>query len=239
MSTELMTLPPAQYPALDPANDRVKLMLQNLGGEQLSVADFTRIKVPTGGATRWQIETAAGSEVVDTIEGVILHTTRRRAYWQSPNPTQTPPDCASADMEAGAGSPGGPCVACAFNQFGSAANGHGKACKEARLFFLLRQGQVLPDLLAAPPGSLKKLRKYLLDLSQAGAPYCGVVTRFGLEKVANQDGIAYARITARMAGKLDDASCRSVLDTIRRYEGIFQQVAVDVNDVNGGETEEV
>jgi len=239
MANELVTLAAAQYPALDPNNDRVKLMLQNLGGEQLSVADFTRIKVPTGGATKWQIETAGGAEVVDTLEGVILYTTRRRAYWSNPNPTQSPPDCSSADMKTGVGTPGGSCFGCPFDQFGSAPNGHGKACKEVRLFFLLRKGQVLPDVVAVPPGSLKKIRKYLLDLSQAGVPYCGVVTQLGLEKASNRDNIAFAKITARMAGKLDEASYRNVVETIRRYEETFQQVAVALDEVHGEETEEV
>ena len=238
MSTGLMTLPPAQYPALDPNDGRLALMRENLGGEGLSVADLTRIKVPTGGGTRWQIESATGTEVVDVVEGVILHTLRRRAYWSNPNPTQTPPDCSSADMETGVGTPGGACEKCPFNQFGSAPNKHGKACKEARLFFLLRPCRVLPDIIAAPPASLKAVRKYLLDLSQAGVPYCGVVTAFGLEKATNTDGVAFARITARMVGKLDEATYNAVLATVRQYESTFQAAAVQADDV-AGPTKEV
>jgi len=233
MSTELVTLPPAQYPALDPNNDRVRLMQQNLGGEQLSVADFTRIKIPASGATRWQIETAAGTESADVIEGVILCTTRRRAYWANPNITGSPPDCASADMKIGIGAPGGVCLDCPHNQFETAATGHGKACKEARLFFLLRKGQVLPDIVAASPGSLKNARKYLLDLSQAGMPYCGVVTQFGLERATNRDGTPYARVTAKMVGKLDEDSYREIIATIRRYEETFQQVTIERTEVDG------
>jgi hypothetical protein len=233
MSNELVTLSPAQYPALDPNNDRVQLMMQNLGGESLSVADFNRIKIPSQGGTKWQIESAVGTEVVDALDGVILFTTRRRAYWKDPNPSQSPPDCASVDMVNGSGNPGGECEQCPFNAFGTAKNGHGKACKETRVFFLLRPGQVLPDVVAASPGSLKAVRKYLMDLSQVGAPYCAVVTRFGLEKATNADNTAYAKITAKMVGKLDEASYKNILATIKQYQSTFEQVVDDFAEEAG------
>jgi hypothetical protein len=229
MSNELICLAPAAYPALDPNNDRVKTIVANLAGENLTVADFNRIKVPSSGATKWTIETAAGGEMTDVLEGVILHNTRRRAYWQHPNPSQTPPDCSSADMTTGTGNPGGACIACPFNQFGSAHNGHGKACKEVRLFFLLRKGQVLPDVVAVPPGSLKNVRKYLTSLP---VPFWDVVTQLTLEKASNADNVAYARIVAKMVGVLDEASRASIVETIRRFESTFNSVTIDAADAD-------
>jgi hypothetical protein len=236
MANELIVLQPAQYPALDPNNDRVKTIIANLAGEQLSVADFNRIKVPSSGGTKWTIETAAGEEMAETLEGVILHNTRRRAYWENPNPSQTPPDCASADMVTGIGSPGGPCDACPFNQFGSAKNGHGKACKEVRLFFLLRKGQVLPDVVSVPPGSLKNVRKYLTSLP---VPFWGVVTQLALVKANNADNVAYAKIAPKMVGALDEASRTVIVETMRRFEQAFQQVAVEREDADDEETQTV
>ena len=239
MPNELVTLNLSDYPALDPTNDRVKLMMANLGGESLTIADFNRLKVPTGGGTKWQIDSAEGATVADVLEGVILYTTRRRAYWSNPNPTMTPPDCASADMLNGQGTPGGPCVRCLFNQFGSSTNHRGKACKEARLVFLLRPGQMLPDVVAFPPGSLKAIRKYLVDLSSVPVPYFGVVTQFGLTRVMNADGIAYARITAKMVGKLDPDTLKAMLKAIDSYAETFQAATVEAVDVHGGDPEEV
>jgi len=238
MSTELVCLQPAQYPALDPNSDRVKTILANLAGESLTMADFNRIKVPGGQGEgwkpRWTIESATGAEMADTIEGVILHNTRRRAYWSNPNPSQTPPDCSSADMVNGCGTPGGSCLACPFNQFGSAHNGHGKACKEVRLFFLLRKGQVLPDVVSVPPGSLKNVRKYLTSLP---IPFFGVMTQLSLEKASNSDGVAYARIVPKMVGSLDDAGKQAILALMKQYEETFSSVTIDAADVS--ETREV
>jgi hypothetical protein len=241
-STELVVLSQDQYPALNEADPRVQLMLQNLGGESLAIADFNRIKVPSGvtanSTPRWTIESAAGGEVVDTIEGVIMHTSRRRAYWSNPNPSEAPPDCSSNDMLAGVGNPGGSCIACPFNAFGSAANGHGKACKECRITFLLRKDQVLPDIVKIPPASLKNMRKYLMQLSQIGLPFFAVTTTLGLEKGTNADNTAYAKVTAKMSGKLDEASVKAVIATVRRYEGTFAAASVDAADVQGDEPKE-
>jgi hypothetical protein len=235
----LTVLDQADYPALNPADPRVQLMVANLGGEALSVADFNRIKVPTQGGTKWIVEGAAGAEILETIEGVILNTTRRRAYWPNPNPSEIPPDCSSDDMKRGVGNPGGDCLACPFNQFGSAPNGRGKACKEVRMMFLLRKGNVLPDVVGAPPASLKNARKYLMALSQAGMPYWAVVTQLGLVGDKNADGTAYAKVTERMVGQLDPESQKAILETIRRYEETFKHVTVAAADVAGGDTEEI
>lgn len=245
MSNELIVLQPAQYPALDPNNDRIKLMMQNLGGESLGVADFTRIKVPAQGGTKWSVETAEGEKLSETIEGVILYSTRRRAYWSNPNPSQTPPDCQCIDLTAGIGigTPGGHCDACPFNQFGSAKNGHGKACRETRILFLLRAGQVLPDVVSAPPGSLRNMKDYILAVSKDGLPYFGVVTQLSLEAANSRDGTKYSKIKAKSLGKLDAASYERIVATIRQYESTFQSAAssaaFDADDASSDEPQEV
>jgi hypothetical protein len=78
-----------------------------------------------------------------------------------------------------------------------------------------------------------------MDLSQVGAPYCGVVTQLTLEKANNSDNIPFAKINARMAGKLDESSYQSIMETIRRYGDTFQQVAAQMNDIDDEDTEEV
>ncbi len=236
MSTDLVTLDKAQFPALDPDNGALAMMQQNLGGEQLTASDFTRIKVPAGGGLTWTIPTVEGDESADVLEGVILHSTRRRAYWSNPNPTGDPPDCASSDCLRGVGSPGETCgqpgniPCCQYNEFGSSTNGHGKACKEGRLLFLLRKGNILPDLIMAPPASLKAMRQYLTQLSGRSLPYWGVITALTLEKASNRDGIAYSRITTRMAGKLDDEGAAAVLNCMKQYETIFAGVQLNQDD---------
>jgi hypothetical protein len=138
-------------------------------------------------------------------------------------------------MLCGSGNPGGGCAACPMNQFGSAINGHGKACKEVRLFFLLRKGEVLPDVVQIPPGSLKNVRKYLTSLP---VPFWSVVTKLTLEKKTNVDGITYSQIKATMGGMLDEASRATIQALMERFAESFSNIQVD-GSMDHGETEEV
>ena len=77
------------------------------------------------------------------LVGVILYHHFANAYWPegSEYDDNVPPFCQSIDGMQGYGEPGGVCAACAFNQFGSTANGSGKACKNMRQIYLLRSGE--------------------------------------------------------------------------------------------------
>lgn len=242
---ELVPVDLSDYPALCEGNTAVAVMQENLGGEEVTAADLTRIKVPSGGATKWLVPTAGGEESLDKLEGVILHSTRRRAYWSNPDPTGDPPDCASQDCIAGVGNPGGVCgmpgkiPCCPNNEFGSARNKHGKACKEGRLVFLLRKGNILPDLIVAPPASLRSMRQYLLKVGQQGCPYWACVTSFSLEKTSNRDNIDYARIVPRLVNTLDEAVAEKVLAVVKQYETVFAGTGLDEQDAQHVEPIEV
>jgi hypothetical protein len=210
----------------------------NLNGEQISPADLNRIRVPAGGATTWEIASTDGEpDAVKTIECVLVGVKRRRAYWQSSNPTGEPPSCSSPDCIIGIGSPGGECDKCPHNQFGSqfrpdGSAGRGKACKEMRLLFILRQGQSIPEIVVIPPGSLKAVRQYLLKL---GAPYFSLVTRLSLEKVQNRDGIAFAQVKLVKGPFLDEATAGKLYEFSQAWNSLFESTSVDRDDVSTSE----
>ena len=84
-----------------------------------------------------------------TLTGVILFNHASCAYWPEGDEysDDVPPLCSSVDGKQGYGEPGGVCEACALSQFGSASNGRGKACKNMRVLYLLRSGEVGIDML--------------------------------------------------------------------------------------------
>ena len=103
-----------------------------------------------------------------------------------------PPDCGSFDGITGEGNPGGRCRKCPLNQFGSGDNG-GKACKNRRRIFILREGEVFPLLLSLPTGSLKEFTKYIKRLLSKGRKSNAVVTRFTLRKATSAGGVIYSQ----------------------------------------------
>jgi hypothetical protein len=226
-----LVVSPEKFPVLAEGNgDFLSAIQHNLGGEEITPGDLNRIKVPAAGGTTWVLDTPDGEESCKALEGVLVHHTRRRAFWPDSNPTGDPPHCASADCTTGIGEPGGVCNDCPHNAWGSAIGiggkeGRGKACKERRLLFLLREGQHLPDIVDAPPGSLKGLRNWLLSL--APLRFNQITTRLELVKDKNKDNIEFARVKATKTGTLPDDVQILVLRYSQELGALFGAVQVE------------
>jgi len=170
-------------------------LAENLGSEGLSIFSLERIKVPSGGSKTWTVPALSGEIETPNLEGIIIHNTIMRQYYESDFAGGgAPPDCYSRDGVTGVGNPGGACDKCPLAQYGSANNGK-TACKMRRLFFVLLQDSMLPVLLNAPPSSLKEARTYLMKLSSMGKIFYKVITRFVLNKEKSSDGIDYSKLS--------------------------------------------
>lgn len=235
MSNELVKL--ENYAALQMNALELKEVLQeNLGGEAISAFELDRVKVPSGGGTTWEVPTLEGVEDAKAIEGVVIYFKNQNAYWKEKYDGQNnPPDCVSNDGMVGIGTPGGDCAVCPLNAFGS--EGKGKACKNMRTLFILREGDVLPLVLTLPPTSLKDARKYFLRLASKGIPYYGVITEITLDKDKNENGITYSKAKLSLKGRLDpdtvkklkafQDSLKPALDAVRvDHEGYFPEEEV-------------
>ena len=236
-STAITTVEAANFPAL--VGDNVAETIRfNMGGESVGPADLTRIKVPSGGGTIWSVVNADGDEEPErTLQGIIVHIGRRRAFWASAEPSGEPPACSSSDCLHGIGNPGGNCETCPLNQFGSAHKqdgtaGRGKACKETKLLFILREGQFLPDVVSVPASSLRAMRQWQLKL---GVPYWSILTGLTLEKCQNKDGINYATVKPVKLATLPAEVGKQIVDYANAMSAVFSAVTVDAGDVAGEE----
>jgi hypothetical protein len=183
---------------IDDVSSLSEALAENLGGESLTPSMLTQIKVPAGGATKWEIPTIEEeTESVREIEGVILSFSTSRAYWTNPNAgDRVPPICSSGDMVTGIGTPGGSCKTCPFAQFGSASTGRGQACKTKMIIFLVRPGETLPVAVNIPATSITAIKSYLMHLTVAKLPFYAVTTKLTLQKVENKGGQAYSQVKA-------------------------------------------
>ena len=67
MSTELVTLNDEQYPALADGGAILRTIKQNLGNDEISPSDLTRIKVPLGGSETWLVPGIGGETAHKTL----------------------------------------------------------------------------------------------------------------------------------------------------------------------------
>lgn len=216
------------------ANEIMQALHENLAGVAPSAFDFTRIRVPAGGGLAWEVMNPETGEADATREfdAVIVYFNDQKAYWpkglDEKDAIAGPAQCYSRDCRVGIGDPGILCAKCPFNQFGSAkgGTGRGKACKDSRFLFIMRPGSVLPELLPAPPKSLKAVRDYFLRVATSGASYWRVVTRFRLEKDKNAGGIEYSKISLAPVAFLDGKAMMAA----KAYSDFVKQM-LDVSPV--------
>ena len=136
-------------------------MAEELNGLELT---FEKVKIPSGGGIVYEVPGADGEpDTVKDFKAVILYHHPLNCYYKTKyTGGSNPPDCGSFDGIAGIGDPGGKCKTCPLNQYESADEGKGKACKNRRRIYILREGDVFPMLLSLPTGSLKVFTKYII-----------------------------------------------------------------------------
>ena len=182
-------------------------------GERLDATVLEQVKNPTGGGKNWEL---SSGEATQTIEGVIMLRQAVRAFWKdrvSETGGGTPPDCASFDLLTGDGDNGNgagnhDCEDCPQAQFESAVDdagnpGAGQACKQVTRLFVLREGEILPVMMALAPTSYKEARRYTISLASRSKPLHSVVTRVGLDQKTSQGGHAYSFATLQTVRELD------------------------------------
>jgi len=216
--------PTANYAALAGFNLADALSEEMVGMD----VTFDRIKIPAAGGTVFEVPGDAPGETdaVKEFSGVILYHHPLYSYYRERFAGgNAAPDCGSYDGVAGVGIPGGPCAQCPLNQFGSGENG-GKACKNKRRIYILREGELIPLLLTLPTGSMKEFSVYIKRLLAKGRKSSAVVTRFSLKKVTNAGGIAYSQAQFTIVLKVGNRNdvCHAIHSFPHNYTRIPRQV---------------
>lgn len=197
-------------------------LADDMEGLQMS---FQRIKIPAGGNLVFEIPTddPDNPNYEKTIDGVLIYHHDANAYWPegSEYDENTAPLCSSVNGKQGIGEPGGSCMMCAMNQYGTSAEGRGKACKNMRMLYLLQSGECVPIQISLPPTSLKPFKNFV---NQAfllrRRPSYGSVIQIGLRK-ENNGGNDFSVATFRLLENFEGED----LAQIRSYaEGFREQI---------------
>ena len=195
-------------------------LADDMEGLQLTMQ---RVKIPGGGNLQFEIRSddPDNPDYERKLVGVILYHHLANAYWPegSEYDDNVPPFCQSFDGKQGYGEPGGVCAACAFNQFGSTANGSGKACKNMRQVYLLRSGEYLPLQLSLPPTSLRPFNDFMnLAFVARRRPSYSAIVEIGLKR-AESGGYTYSVATFRKVRDLEGKG----LAAVKSYAANFKE----------------
>ena len=179
-----------------------------------------RIKIPAGGSTAFEIPTGDSDEpeMVKEITGVILFNHPANAYYKDKyTGGSNPPDCSSFDGIHGTGTPGGNCKTCPYNKFGS-GDGKSKACKNRRMLYILREGELFPVILNLPVGSSGAYKNYVKHLLTKRCSLGRVVTSISLKKAMSESNIAYSQANFKMVRQLTNEEIASLAPMVEQMK---------------------
>jgi hypothetical protein len=208
-----------------------EVMLSAFDTLGLSNFQLSRLRIPAGGMTAWEVESLEGSTVEPHLDVILLAMKgNQKAWWAKPLEEAgggAPPSCSSTDGRTGWGvnsmdeteEPGEhACAECAWNQFGSArGKGKGKDCSDFAYLFFFQQGARIPSMLMVPATSLKGLQSYVLRLIDAGKRMEGCITRLGLKKAQSASGITYATLDLSWQGDLDEDASAGMVELANQF----------------------
>lgn len=202
MSNEIMKTNTG-YVIPNVSNDVTEGIAEELNGLNISL---DKVKIPAGGGLAFEVpgDDPDSPDSEKEIVGVIIDHYPLNSFWpEKYNGQNVAPECFSTDSRTGTGTPGGECLKCPYNKFGSGEDGQSKACKNAHRIYILRSGELYPMVVTIPPTSLKSLSDYLAKrVVTKGLRSYGVVTKLTLKKATNNTGIAYSQVQFSLVDKL-------------------------------------
>lgn len=200
-----------------------ELIEEEMCGLNLS---FNRIKVPSGGGLAFEVPMGDGeTDIQKEILGVIVgHGPENIYYMNDYTGGNEPPDCVAVNGKVGIGNPGGVCVSCPYNEWGSDSSGTGKACQNRHKVFILPEGELFPLMLALPTTSVKNFTEFVKRNVMKGRRTSSFVTKVGLTKDKSKGGIEYSKCTFAIAEELSPEQAtraKNYSDGIRAMIGSF------------------
>ena len=209
-----------------------QIMAEELNGLDIT---FDRVKMPSSGSTTFLTPGKDGEpESVKEFSGVILHHHALFSYYSTKyTGGNNPPECGSYDGVTGQGVPGGKCATCKYNQFGSGEN-DGKACKNRRRLYILRERELFPIILNVPPTSVRPFTDYLKQIVTIGKRAAKVVTEFSIQ--TSNGGKTYPLVQFKEGRDLTPRELAVITPLSAQIKARSLQVAIDDDQlVDAGE----
>lgn len=239
MNTKNTEIVPVSSFEVTPFDESVtEALSEELNG--LGSIPFDQVKIPAGGARAFEVpsDDPDNPDTETELVGIIIDHHPTNGYWRDPySGGSVSPDCSSMDGKLGVITESGcirSCDTCPFNQFGSADDGNGKACKNMHRIYLLREGDMLPIILTLPPTSIKPFKEYLAKrvlLAKPPKRCWQVVTKITLKTDTSSAGIKYSKAVFTKVGLLENPD--SVKPTVEGIKALIQAQKAAVTPDSG------
>lgn len=201
--------------------------------------EFDRVKIPTGGGLAFEVpgDDEDNPDMEKEIIGVIADHHPVNAFWEDKYSGQNnPPTCSSLDGVQGIDIETGEaraCNSCPMNQWGSAEDSRGKACKNMHRVYIKRSDELFPILLTLPPTSLKPFSNFLAKrVLGKGRRSSEILTKVTLKKATSNQGIAYSQAAFSVAETLPEDLAQQMKQYAEQIKPLTRGVAITQDDYN-------
>lgn len=180
--------------ALIPSREELQDVLDDIG-DLIKISVLGVVNIAAAGAGTFSVREPGAEDAekgIKEIQGVIIAHHPVNVRWAnafSDRGEEERPACKSVDGVTGVNAETGEhisCETCPYNQFGP--NGERKACTNKRQLYIMREGDLLPVLLALPPSALKTFDNYRVS--------CKLTHRRGVEQVVTRIRLKSAKSAA-------------------------------------------
>lgn len=213
--------------------DLATALAEEMGfGSQLGGSGFDRVKVPSGGGLMWELPGANPDdpEVVKELRGVVVDDHFISSLWLGDDGKaaaftggNSHPDAIWFEVRpneiVGVLNDRARAAGCQenidadpFNQWGSGANGNGKAAKQSYRLYLQRQDDIAPLQITLPPASVGnwlKFKRHIMATHKCFIP--AAVVSLTLKKADSAGGVSYSQVQFNLAEKLGDEAAHANL----------------------------
>lgn len=180
-------------------------------GDLIKISVLGVVNIAAAGAGTFNVREPGAEEAekgIKEIQGVIIAHHPVNVRWAaafSERGEDERPACKSVDGETGIDTETGEridCATCPHNQFGP--DGGRKACANKRQLYIMRDGDLLPVLMALPPSGLRAFDNYRVSCKLTQRRDIGqVVTRIRLKSAKNAQRIEYSAPVFEAVALLD------------------------------------
>lgn len=216
-------------------SERILNALAEVSDNLKSVENYQlpRLKMNADG-----FQLADGEPAVNEVQGILIHAKRTNVYYAKPfrKGDINPPDCFSLDGVTPDKSIEKPvhktCKGCPMAEFGTNSMKSGKACRNLKPLYLLRESEdglsIIPRQLTITPTSLKAANGYLMDLTERGIAYRKVLTKITTFKDDPDD--KFVKLKFSFTKKLSDQEVKDVEKIKAQWLPIMDAQLADVVD---------
>ncbi len=174
-----------------------EIILENVGGEGITVNKLDRFVNPSTTGTQWEVPSLVGGpELTGEIEGILVFHKLSRARWDGPyKGGGESPLCSARNGFTGEGDPGGDCKDCPYAKFTEDSKGESvkPECRIVKQLFIRLPGALLPTVMNCSATNIPNIERYLFKLTNKLVKYYHVVTKVTCETDTSKSGFKYPK----------------------------------------------